>query len=134
MGCLAPLSLARRGDFSELETCRRLQRHDGRGFVSEVFGGDVSAACELLDPQVVDAVPGTRAVSGGFKAFRLCGVPLNLFRLTEDPIDVPEWEDWMTGVDNVAGLAKIHMQHEGQGESVFRPLSVYPVRTTEIGD
>ena len=84
-------------------------------FFRKLFGGDVSAACELLDPQVVDVVPGTHAPSGVFQGVQAVATHLSTFlRLTDAPIDVLEWEDWMAGVDNVAGLVKVHLQHEGQ--------------------
>jgi ketosteroid isomerase-like protein len=84
-------------------------------FFQQLFGGNVSAACDLLDPQVVDVVPGTTAASGIFRGIQAVAAHLSTFlRLTEDPIDVLQWEDWMAGVDNVAGLAKIHLQREGQ--------------------
>ena len=84
-------------------------------FFQKFFGGDVSAACDLLDARVVEVVPGTNAASGVFKGVQAVAAHLSTFlRLTEDPIDVLEWEDWLAGVDNVAGLAKIHLQREGQ--------------------
>jgi ketosteroid isomerase-like protein len=84
-------------------------------FFQKFFGGNVSAACDLLDPQVVDVVPGREAASGVFQGAQAVAEHLSTFlRLTEDPIDVLKWEDWMAGVDNVAGLATIHLQREGQ--------------------
>jgi ketosteroid isomerase-like protein len=84
-------------------------------FFQKIFGGNVSAACDLLDPEVVDVVPGTHAPSGVFEGIQAVAAHLSTFlRLTEDPIDLLQWEDWMAGVDNVAGLAKIHLQREGQ--------------------
>ena len=84
-------------------------------FFQRFFGGDVSAAAELLDPQVIDVVPGTHPGSGVFQGAHDVAAHLSLFlRLVEDPVDVLQWEDWMAGVDNVAGLAKIHLQREGQ--------------------
>ena len=84
-------------------------------FFQKFFGGNVSAACDLLDPNVVDVVPGTHAPSGTFQGTQAVSAHLSTFlRLTEDPIDVLKWEDWMAGVDNVAVLAKIHLQREGQ--------------------
>jgi ketosteroid isomerase-like protein len=86
-----------------------------QNFFQKFFRGDVPAACELLDPQVVAVVPGTHARSGVFQGVQAVAAHLSTFlQLTEDPIDVLEWEDWMAGVDNVAGLAKIHLQREGQ--------------------
>jgi ketosteroid isomerase-like protein len=84
-------------------------------FFQKFFGGNVSAACDLLDPHVVDVVPGTHGPSGVFQGAQAVAEHLSTFlRLTEDPIDVLKWEDWMAGVDNVAALAKIHLQREGQ--------------------
>jgi ketosteroid isomerase-like protein len=84
-------------------------------FFQKFFGGSVSAACDLLDPEVVDVVPGSHPPSGVFQGIQAVEAHLSTFlRLTEDPIDVLQWEDWMAGVDNVAGLAKIHLQREGQ--------------------
>jgi ketosteroid isomerase-like protein len=84
-------------------------------FFQKYFAGDVAAACDLLDPEVVDVVPGTAEPSGVFQGVHAVAAHLSTFlRLTEDPIDVLQWEDWMAGVDNVAGLAKIHLQRAGQ--------------------
>ena len=84
-------------------------------FFQKFFGGNVSAAYDLLDPHVVDVVPGTHGPSGVFQGAQAVAAHLSTFlRLTEDPIDVLKWEDWMAGVDNVAALAKIHLQREGQ--------------------
>ena len=84
-------------------------------FFQRFFGGNVLGASDLLDPEVVDVVPGTRAGSGVFQGVEAVVAHLSAFlRLIEDPVDVLKWEDWMAGVDNVAGLAKIHLQRVGQ--------------------
>jgi ketosteroid isomerase-like protein len=84
-------------------------------FFQKFFGGNVSAACDLLDPQVVEVVAGRHAPSGVFRGVQAVAAHLSDFlRLTEDPIDVLEWQDWMAGVDHVAGLVKIHLQRQGQ--------------------
>ena len=84
-------------------------------FFQEVLGGDVSAASDLLDPQVVEVVSGTHKPAGVFHGVRAVAAHLSTFlRLTEDPIDVLQWEDWLAGIDNVAGLAKIHLQRNGE--------------------
>jgi ketosteroid isomerase-like protein len=96
-------------------------------FFQKFFGGDVGAACELLDPHVVDVVPGTHATSGVFTGAQDVAKHLSTFlRLTEDPIDVLQWEDWLAGVDNVAGLVRIHLQREGQ-QSEFRVIFLVTV-------
>jgi ketosteroid isomerase-like protein len=84
-------------------------------FFQRFFGGNVAAACELLDPEVEYVVPGAHPASGVFQGVEAVKEHLStLLQLTEEPIDVLQWEDWMAGVDNVAGLAKIHLQREGQ--------------------
>jgi ketosteroid isomerase-like protein len=84
-------------------------------FFQKIFAGNVSAASDLLDPQVVDVVPGQSAPAGVFNGVKAVAKHLSTFlQLTEDPIDVRKWEDWLAGIDNVAGLAKIHLQREGQ--------------------
>ena len=98
-----------------LESCRIPASRWPRTFFRSFLEAMLSAACDLLDPQVVDVVPGTHAPSGVFQGVQAVAAHLSTFlRLTEDPIDVLKWEDWMAGVDNVAGLAKIHLQREGQ--------------------
>ncbi len=100
-------------------------------FFQKFFGGNVSAACDLLDPEVVDVVPGTHAPSGVFQGIQAVAAHLSTFlRLTEDPIDVLKWEDWLSGVDNVAGLAKIHLQREGQQHD-FRVIFLVSVTEDE---
>lgn len=101
-------------------------------FFQKVFGGNVSAACDLLDPQVVYVVPGKHPPSGVFQGVQAVAAHLSTFlQLTEDPIDVLQWEDWMAGVDNVAGLAKIHLQREGQRHD-FRVIFLVSV-TGDVG-
>jgi ketosteroid isomerase-like protein len=96
-------------------------------FFQRLFGGDVSAATDLLDPQVVEVVPGTYPGSGVFQGAHAVAQHLSLFlRHVEEPVDVLQWEDWMAGVDNVAGLAKIHLQREGQ-EHDFRVIFLLSV-------
>jgi ketosteroid isomerase-like protein len=100
-------------------------------FFQKFFGGNVSAACDLLDPHVVDVVPGTHAPSGVFQGAQAVAAHLSTFlRLTEDPIDVLKWEDWMAGVDNVAALAQIHLQREGQQHD-FRVIFLVAVTEHE---
>jgi ketosteroid isomerase-like protein len=99
-------------------------------FFQKLFGGDFSAARDLLDPQVVDVVPGRHPPSGVFQGVEAVATHLSTFlQLTEDPVDVLEWEDWMAGVDNVAGLAKIHLQRLGQRHD-FRVI--FLVTVTEV--
>lgn len=84
-------------------------------FFQKLFAGNVAAASELLDPQVIDVVPGSHPPSGVFQGVHAVTAHLASFlQSTEDPIDVLEWEDWMAGVDYVAAVANIHLQRAGQ--------------------
>jgi ketosteroid isomerase-like protein len=86
-----------------------------RDFFQKLFAGDVASACDLLDPLVVEVIPGTGPHSGVFRGAQAVAAHLStLLRLAENHIDLLKWEDWMVGVDNVAGLAKIHLQREHQ--------------------
>jgi ketosteroid isomerase-like protein len=96
-------------------------------FFQKFFGGNVSAACELLDPTAAYVVPGTEAASGVFQGVPEVAEHLAAFlRLLEGPVDVLQWEDWMAGVDNVAGLAKIHLERDGQQHD-FRVIHLVSV-------
>jgi ketosteroid isomerase-like protein len=96
-------------------------------FFQKLFGGDFSAARDLLDPHVVDVVPGRHPPSGVFQGVEAVATHLSTFlQLTEDPIDVLKWEDWTAGVDNVAALAKIHLQRLGQ-QHEFRVIFLISV-------
>lgn len=100
-------------------------------FFQKFFGGDVPAACDLLDPDVVEVVPGRHTPSGVFRGIQAVAAHLSTFlRLTEDPIDVLRWEDWMAGVDYVAGLVTIHLQREGQQHD-FRAIFLVSVNEVD---
>jgi ketosteroid isomerase-like protein len=100
-------------------------------FFTSFFGGEVAAARDLLDPQVIYVVPGQHPAAGVFRGVEAVAEHLaNFLRLTEDPVDVLAWEDWMAGVNNVSGLAKIHLQREGQMHD-FR--MIYLVSTRDDG-
>jgi ketosteroid isomerase-like protein len=100
-------------------------------FFQKFFGGDVPGACELLAPDVVEVVPGTRPPSGVFRGVQAVAAHLSTFlRLTEDPVDVLKWEDWMAGVDHVVGLATIHLQREGQQHD-FRVIFLVSVNEAD---
>ena len=82
-------------------------------FFQRYFSGDVTRARDLLDDQVVFHVPGRHKPAGDFVGIDAVTNHLNEFgALLESPVDVLQWEDWMAGVDYVAGLASIHLQRE----------------------
>jgi hypothetical protein len=62
---------------------------------------------------VVFVVPGSDVVSGIFEGVQAVAAHISTCP-AEDPIDVLKWEDWMPGVDYVAGLVQVHLQRLGQ--------------------
>jgi uncharacterized protein len=83
-------------------------------FFQRYLGGDVTRASALLDDQVVYHVPGSHRPAGVFTgAEAVVNHIRDLLALIESPIDVLQWQDWMAGVDYVAGLASIHLQRKG---------------------
>jgi len=84
-------------------------------FLREYFSGDVSAASSRLEEDVSFHIPGRHALSGVFRGLEAASEHLaNVLRLTRGSINVLKWEDWLVGVDNVAGLATVHLQRRGQ--------------------
>jgi ketosteroid isomerase-like protein len=83
-------------------------------FFQRYFSGDVPKAREFLDEHVVYRVPGGHRPAGDFVGIDAVAAHLHEFStLLQSPIDLLQWEDWMAGVDYVAGLASVHLQREG---------------------
>ncbi len=82
-------------------------------FFQRCFRGDVSAAVGLLDPKVRYRVPGSHRLAGTFEGPpSVTGHLEELLRETHHSVDVLQWEDWMTGVNNLAGLVTIRVQRD----------------------
>ncbi|HXX90965.1 MAG TPA: hypothetical protein VEI83_12175 [Acidimicrobiales bacterium] len=80
-------------------------------FFQKCFRGDISAAVELLDPKVSYRVPGSHRLAGTFEgAQAVTGHIEELLRQTHHAVDVLQWEDWMIGINNVAGLVNTRVQ------------------------
>lgn len=85
-----------------------------QGFFRAYFEGDVSRATQALDRHVR-----YRVVTAGQRMMIYEGAAavvdhLNSFlKFVDGPIDVLKWEDWLVGVNNVAGLARVHLQRDG---------------------
>jgi len=83
-------------------------------FFQRSFSGDVSSAIEFLDEQVSYYVPGTHQLSGRFEGPEAVAQHLGkLLQLTSGTVDVLQWEDWMLGVNHVAALTHMSVQHRG---------------------
>jgi ketosteroid isomerase-like protein len=84
-------------------------------FFRDYFDGKVEAAVALLEPSVKLHIAGASAPAGDFEGPRAVADHLNAFlALTEDPIDVLGWDDWLVGTSNVAGVARIELQRPGR--------------------
>jgi hypothetical protein len=82
-------------------------------FFQAYFEGDVARATKALDPDVryrvttagrkMTTYEGVTAVVDHLKSF---------LKFVDAPIDVLQWEDWLAGINYVAGLARVHLQHD----------------------
>lgn len=83
-------------------------------FFQRSFQGDASAAVELLDENVTYHVPGSHQLAGQFEGREAVAQHLGtLHRVTSGTVDVLQWEDWMLGVNHVAVLGHMSVQHRG---------------------
>jgi len=88
-------------------------------FFQRCFRGHVSSAVELLDPRVTYRVPGSHELAGTFEGPQEVASHVERFlRMTSSPVDVLQWEDWMIGVNNLAGLVKVRAQRQGMVETI----------------
>jgi ketosteroid isomerase-like protein len=96
-------------------------------FFQRSFHGDVSSAMELLDEKVTYHVPGVHQLSGNFEGPEAVAQHLaRLLQLTNGTVNVLQWEDWMLGVNHVAALNRMSVQHRGAVQS-FRSVFVVEV-------
>lgn len=83
-------------------------------FLKRSFRDDPDGADELLDPKVTYRVPGTHRLAGTFEGpGAVVGHLQHLRQFTDNTIDVLKWEDWMLGVNHVAALVDVRIEHEG---------------------
>ncbi|MGO9342581.1 MAG: nuclear transport factor 2 family protein [Acidimicrobiales bacterium] len=96
-------------------------------FFQRSFHGEVSSAIELLDENVSYHVPGTHQLSGDFEGPEAVAEHLGkLLQLTSRTVNVLQWEDWMLGVNHVAALTHMSVQHRGAVHS-FRAVYVVTI-------
>jgi ketosteroid isomerase-like protein len=83
-------------------------------FFQRCFHGDLSKAVELLDPNVVYRVPGEHPLAGTFEGAAAVSAHIGqLLRETHHTVDALKWEDWMVGLDHLAGLVKLRAERHG---------------------
>ena len=84
-------------------------------FFQQYFGGDVGEAEKLLGPNVEYRITGKSTLSGTFVGPKAVTNHLRVFlELTETPIDVLQWEDWLVGSTYVASVVRVELQQPGR--------------------
>ena len=89
-------------------------------FFAKYFAGDVAGAARLLDKDIVYRAPGRHIAAGVSRGVKQVTEHMSQFLELTNSVDVLQWEDWMSGVNHVAGLAKVHLQRDG----LFQTLRV----------
>ena len=93
-----------------------------QSFFQKCFRGDIAAAVEALDSKVTYRVPGSHQLAGTFEGPEaVAGHVENLLRQTHNTVDVIQWEDWMIGENNLAGLVNLRVQRN-RAISTFRAI------------
>jgi ketosteroid isomerase-like protein len=83
-------------------------------FFQKCFRGEISAAIEVLDPKVTYRVPGGHRLAGTFEGPQAVARHVEeLLRQTHHTVDVLQWEDWMIGLNTLAGLVRMRAQRRG---------------------
>jgi ketosteroid isomerase-like protein len=84
-------------------------------FFNCYFDGDVDKAVTFLEPTVVYHVPGRAAPMGDFVGPAAVAKHLHkLLELTEKPVDVLSWDDWLVGTADIAGVVRISLRRPGR--------------------
>jgi ketosteroid isomerase-like protein len=88
-------------------------------FFQKCFRGHISSAVGLLDPEVTYRVPGSHELAGTFEGpSEVASHVEKLLRMTSTTVDVLQWEDWLIGVDNLAGLVRLRLHRHGTIETI----------------
>ena len=96
-------------------------------FFQRSFRGDISSAIELLDESASYDVPGTHRLSGHFEGSEAVAQHLGtLLENTGHTVDILKWEDWMVGVNHVAALTHMSVQHRSAIQS-FRAVYIVTI-------
>jgi ketosteroid isomerase-like protein len=82
-------------------------------FFGLAFHGSIAEAVADLDANVTYHVPGTHQLAGTFVGPEAVSEHVaRLLHMTSDRVDVVQWEDWLMGVNNVAGVVHVRFQRE----------------------
>jgi hypothetical protein len=100
-----------------------------RTFFQHYFGGRVDEAVALLEPDVQIHLPGRARIAGDFVGPDAVAAHLKTFlQMTEDPINVLGYDDWLVGSVYIGGIVRLELQRPGRSDK-FR--IVYLVQVSE---
>jgi ketosteroid isomerase-like protein len=100
-----------------------------REFFQRAIRGEVSTAVEFLDENVSYHVPGSHQLAGHFSGPQAVAQHLGkLLQFTKRTVEVLKWEDWMVGVNHVAALIQLSVQHRTADQSL---RAIYLVMLTD---
>jgi ketosteroid isomerase-like protein len=85
-----------------------------QAFFRSFFAGDVTEATAVLHPEVRYRVASMGKTMTTYQGVTEVIDHLHSFLKAIDAVDVLQWEDWLSGVNNVAGLARVHLQHDNR--------------------
>ena len=98
-----------------------------RRFFQQYFDGHVDEAMKLLGPNVEYRVTGRSTLSGTFVGPEAVTNHLRKFlELTETPVDVLQWEDWLVGSVYVGCVLRVELQRPGRRQE-FRLILLVQV-------
>jgi ketosteroid isomerase-like protein len=90
-----------------------------QSFFQLFFAGRVPDAVTLLEPTAEYRVPGKFEPAGVFVGPAAVAEHLEHFLdLTERPVNLIKWEDWLVGSENVACVVRLELQRSNRVEHV----------------
>lgn len=84
-------------------------------FFQYYFGGRVDEAVALLEPDAKVHLPGRARIAGDFMGPDAVAAHLKRFlEMTEDPINVLGYDDWLVGTVYIGGIVRLELQRPGR--------------------
>jgi ketosteroid isomerase-like protein len=98
-------------------------------FFQAYFDGRIDDAVAMLEPDVQIHLPGRARIAGDFVGPDAVAAHLKQFlEMTEDPVNVLGYDDWLVGTVYIAGVVRLELQRPGRLDQV---RIVYLVRVSE---